>query len=258
MTIASLDTDMRNMQRQLPEIPDEPELVDDGPTQDIYIRIYGYDNPGQQGMVLSETPEAKALRKEIDETPRYLDFHKPMRTMWVAGGEQVATKIIKTFEVERAKGPLGRIVIAGGSAGGKNALEVAGDLTNKKIPIAFVGVADGAFQEVDKMNPAADNIKDIPLLFKSPNILATTKQNVFQSWGHTLDPGQELHGKIFGFPNNLDLTDNALLDGAKRRLKIPGGIARQAALEAAHVAAYEFGFSMFDMAARQIFKTLPP
>lgn len=258
MTIASLDTDMRNMERKLPDIPDDPELVDDGPTQDVYIRIFGYDNPGQQGMVLSDSGEAKALRKEVDETPRYLEFHKPLRTMWVVGGERVATEIIKTFEKERAKGPLGRIVIAGGSAGGKNVLEVAGDLTNKKIPIALVGVADGAFQEADKLDPVADNVRDIPLTFKSPNILTTSKQNVFQSWGHTLDPKQELHGKIFGFHNNLDLTENALLDAARRRAKIPGGFNQQAALEAAHVAAYEFGFGMFDLAARRIFKTLPP
>jgi hypothetical protein len=138
----------------------------------------------------------------------------------------------------------------GGSAGGKNVLQIAEKLAANSVAMHYVGVCDGAFQKEDKQNPAQDSVTALPLVFKSPNfsVVQNRKRNWFQSWGHTLDPNQELHGKITGFSDD-DLTDSPEVKTVRDAFNNGAGWGtensrKQKALEAAHTAAYLKGFNI--------------
>jgi hypothetical protein len=204
--------------------------------QDVYIKFFGYDAPGQQGMVLSQSDEARAFAQRVN-TPAYLAQRLPLRTIWLVGGEGKKNRCREVVDVVKKivadGGSTGSIVITGGSAGGKNALETAGLLTAERFTIRYVGLCDAAFQKDDiKSQP--------PLVFKAPPIMCLQRENWFQSWGHTLDPNQELHGQVDGFSNN-DLTPLTLIQQIKMRYR-HSEIDAQDALEEAHVAAYQHAF----------------
>lgn len=205
--------------------------------QDVYVRFFGYDVPSQQGAVISKSaPELVDFAKKVN-TPEYVARRMPLALIWLVGGEgkgnRVGDVITKMKELETAAGSLGSICITGGSAGGKNALELAGRLTQDGRTVRYVGICDGAFQK-------ADISSDKPLTFKAPSIMCMQKENWFQSWGHTLDPRQELHGRIDGF-SNVDVTALTIVQQVVVQHK-HGSLDDQEALEAAHVAAYKHGF----------------
>ncbi len=238
-------------------------FVSDGGTpkqQDIYIRLFGYDTPTQQGMNMSVSAGAVAFAAAIN-TPAYLAGHQPFLTIWFVGSA-VATsdpsKEIVGQVTPRAKAG-GKIFIAGGSAGGNTALRVASDLTTAGVALELVAICDGAFQRVD---PSPTNFvtlsNDNPLTFKPKGkIDAGKKHNYYQSWGHTLDPNQELHGQLDGF-TPFDLTNSPGLQKVRKTFEdnwVKTGKDKQKALEDAHKSAYADAF--LDV-ARIINSTLKP
>lgn len=250
----NVDIDAGTLSRQqtpTPGLVRVDNTVSSAKLQDIYIKIFGYDRPGEAGTKTKEMQEGSVNAERVVNTADYLSRRKPLETIWIIGGEgkkNPSDQIVQQVKlIESKKGPLGSIIILGGSAGGKNALEVAGKLTALGMGVRYVGIADGAFQK-------ADILIEHPLTFKAPEIRCMEKVNWYQSWGHTLDPKQELHGKVedgYRFPfANIDLTH--LTDQTKMSLR-HNLIDEQEAIEEAHVKAY---LEAFKQAAKRILEIL--
>jgi hypothetical protein len=225
--------------------------------QDVYIKIRGYGNIQQSGQPILPTDDEVVAFKAKVNTDDYLKRRKPIEFIGFRGGEGAknpSDQIIQQVKfLESTKGPLGSILITGGSAGGKNALEVASKLTAQGV--RYVGIADGAFQK-------DDILIENPLTFKAPKIMCMEKVNWYQSWGHTLDPKQELHGRVDDRSNstfaNIDLTDfQGVKDVRKEYEKIiwKRGKDKQEALEKAHVLAYQEAFTQAEKRILEILRT---
>jgi hypothetical protein len=112
----------------------------------------------------------------------------------------------------------GIVCIFGASSGGRVALDLASVLTQRKVPIAYIGIEDAAFfpnetstapQPIsDKGQPPTSNF---PEFIQTPPIIADRKISFFQRWGNdskirlrgrlwtsNMD-GEEVHGNVIGF-----------------------------------------------------------
>lgn len=123
---------------------------------------------------------------------------------------------------------VGLVCLVGESAGGKNVLALANDLAffPPQIPLTYIGVSDGAFDDGDAV--AAPNSKGDNLLIRAPIFSAPEKVNIFQSEGNGTEfsgsllrniwsgkmPNKEVHGPIQGFVRNRDLTADGTMPRA--------------------------------------------
>jgi hypothetical protein len=248
MTLTQIDNDLLQIQGKKPAPPPAPSK-----SQDVYIKIFGFDNPSQQGTDLSSRGDALQFAKEINDQARYLDTHAPLRTIWFVGGEKpnpTDTIVARVDELNANKSvPLGKVFISGGSAGGKNVLQVAAKLSQRTIPVFFLGLWDAAFQRADLVDPSQfdrpENFDlDNPRTLRFKGVVGGRfKDCFFQSWGHCLDKSQEVHGAAQGFVP-LDLTNSPQVNAVKRRFAatiFKTGSAKQRALEDAHGAAFRQG-----------------
>jgi hypothetical protein len=117
---------------------------------------------------------------------------------------------------------LGRIFIFGTSSGGRNAIDLALRLSNNNRLITYLGVLDAAFFPNETSTTPGDPLKEPPE-FNVGFLLVAKKQNFFQLCGNgkeltfhgrmfTSDMrGKEIHGKISGFDDNINLTDETNL-----------------------------------------------
>lgn len=242
MTITQLDDDLL-------KIEGKKNTIDADPTQDVYIKIFGFNDPSQQAKDISTREDAQAFINATG-TPDYLKKHHPLQTIWFVGGvNPTPVPSIVTRAIAAVAGKAHRIMISGGSSGGRNALEVAEKLHGAKLNITFIGLWDAAFQKehlVDQTqfnrNENFNPEKPATLLFKGTQA-GGEKLNFFQSWGHCLDRQQEIHGAVQGFVPT-DLTRDAKILAIKKAFDnrlLELGRTRQAALEAAHVAAFLHG-----------------
>ncbi len=223
--------------------------------QDVYIKIFGFDNPSQQGRDVSSSAEAQSFAAAINGAPGYLGRHFPLQTVWFIGGfnnSPVPQITIRTLLIMVGHKPFeaNRIFISGGSSGGKNALQVAERLATAILPIKFIGIWDGAFQREDLLDPSQfdkdENFnpeKPATLRFKGPTSISCEKLNFFQSWGHTLNKFEEVHGEVASC-TQTDLTHHPNVEAVKRRFDaiiFKTGSDRQKAIDDAHVAAFKIG-----------------
>lgn len=214
-------------------------------TQDIYVVIEGYDKPTQQGAESTQYFQGQVNQRF--NSAKYLETHLPLMYMRFCGGitpNPTGEIIARISRVQDAKTPIGDVVLSGGSAGGRNILAVGQALTQKQIPISFIGVWDGAFDRPDRQG-----------LLKNPGVTAKTKTNWYQKWGESLDEEgvQEIHDEIAGFDNiNCDtqpemLALRAAYFGASAAPGIFGslvtktGAVRQKFWESAHTITYKIG-----------------
>lgn len=266
MTLTQLDDDMLKVEGKGRKV--QPPIIK---TQDVYIRISGFDRPSQQGLNQSSSPAARAFAESINKQKTYQEHHSPLETIWFVGGQKpnptprIVALVQELIASQERIGPLGRVMISGGSAGGKNVLEVALELSRRIAPIIYMAVWDGAFQREDLLNPStfdnADNFnpeKPATLKFKGSPVFCA-KDNFFQSWGHTLDKTQEIHGELDGF-NNIDLTNHPNVLKVKRDFDsniVKTGRDKQNALEEAHKQAFFIGRTRAEDRVRQLLLTRP-
>lgn len=133
---------------------------------------------------------------------------------------EVLTEIDRELTKDPAGEELGAIFINGNSIGGRNAVELAVELTRRRKRIKFVGIADAALfndgirlnQPLPSSTPSVASNK--PKWFPPP-IAANVKHNHFQNaenrwkesfhgklWtGHIPFVRNEFHGEIDGFSN---------------------------------------------------------
>jgi hypothetical protein len=177
-------------------------------TLDILIRIMGQDpaaaaagTPTGDGQSAIGVPAAEALRPLI-ETAEYLETHAPVLLINFNGGGGLRNPasdptdkivaIVKNVRSTAVSSP-GKVVIYGWSSGGRNAATLTRALVNKeKIAVAYLGIADGAF----------DNAKDTE---RTAGVTVGTGQNFFEAVSNDLDkdfPGEfEFHGDVTGCVN---------------------------------------------------------
>ena len=267
MTLTQLDNDMLTIEGKKPPPPPTPPTP--SATQDVYVKINGFDNPNQQGRNLSASPEALLFATEINSQPGYLESHTPLTTLWFVGGqnpnptETIVSKIEELSKLEFL--PMGKVMISGGSAGGKNVLQVATRLQGLGIATAYVAIWDGAFQRDDLTDPTQfdnndnfDRFKPATLNFKgAPG--KGFRENFFQSWGHCLDKSQEVHGSVVGFEVR-DLTNDPDVEKVKKIFEsniFKTGSDKQKALENAHKAAFFKGRNSAEGTVRKLLKPPP-
>ena len=265
MTLTQLDNDLLSIEGKKPPAPPTPTS-----SQDVYVKINGFDNPDQQGRDQSASPEALLFATEINSQPGYLERHTPLTTLWFVGGqtnsptERIVKKIEELSKLESL--PIGKVMISGGSAGGKNVLQVGARLQQLGIAVAYMAIWDGAFQRDDLADPTQfdnddnfDRFKPTTLTFKGV-AGGNLKENFFQSWGHCLDKNQEVHGSVVGFEPK-DLTNDTDVNRVKQTFEsniFKSGKDKQRALENAHKAAFFKGRSSAEGTVRTLLKPPPP
>ena len=130
---------------------------------------------------------------------------------------------------------LGRIFIYGSSSGGRNAIDLAVKLSNNNKLTNYLGVLDAAFFPNETTTKApSDPLKDAPV-FDVPFLTVFKKQNFYQLAGNDTKmtfhgmmftsemPNQEIHGKISGFNDNVDLTDETVQAAGIERFRAARG-----------------------------------
>jgi peptidoglycan hydrolase-like protein with peptidoglycan-binding domain len=238
-TITYLDSELPSVGsgKTLPNLGPTPNPVAiESVRVDVVIRIEGYDSISQAGKEIS-SEDATEISKTAFQYPA------SGRLLWIIrfhggeGAQNPTNKILEQVAQARAKGRPGKITVDGGSAGGRVALEVAKRLTEQKIKIDYVGIWDGAFQLADRVDATFDVTTGEPVLLKTPLIIASLKENWFQSFGNTLVAEQEIHGQLQGFHRNKSLDHLANISYLQA---LPTSInhVKQVAANSAHVAAY--------------------
>ncbi|MBL8727924.1 MAG: hypothetical protein JNM25_05805 [Planctomycetes bacterium] len=159
-------------------------------------------------------------------TPAYLQTHLPAFGICFVGGrgsknkaQEAAEEVVKL----RTLAKQGVTAIVGSSVGALPALECAARLTGL-VKIDYLAINDGAFFAPDEVTFAPFKIATM----KAP-ILATKKENFFQTFGHELlrdargpggfMQGTEFHGPLDGFAN-IDVAANP---GANLKLQMREG-----------------------------------
>ena len=249
MTLTQIDDDLGDSKAKPKQ---QPALVR---TQDILIEIGGFDRPEQQGL---PRPKEEEQTAKVFNTPNYLIFHLPLVVIMFIGGENPnpVRKIIERLEslIDPAKqtAPVGRVFVHGGSAGGRNTMDVVRHLRNKGVDVTYVALWDAAFQPVDlvdrsQFSPASlQPERPATLRFKGLGVKmndGVVLDNFFQSWGHTLSPEQEIHGAVDGFAQT-DFTNDPEIVAIKVGLGNPStslGRTKQKALAAVHTIAFKKG-----------------
>jgi hypothetical protein len=155
----------------------------------------------------------------------------------------------------------GIVCLVGESAGGKNVLALANELTTlpPQIPLTYVGISDGAFDDGDALKPP--NSKGDNLRIRAQSFVASEKVNIFQSDGNGTEfsgsllrdiwagkmPNKEVHGPIDFFITNRDLTADGSLPRAPAN----------ASFEAVHANAVSMGHGVHLQRIRTILDGAP-
>jgi hypothetical protein len=270
MTITQIDNDLVTLQGKAAPTPPTPPVA--AKTQDVYIKIFGFNrgNDSQQGTDQSNSVQAVKFAADINGQPGYLDSHAPLQTVWFNGGFAATNptdKIVKKIEPLKANTgvPLGKVMLSGGSSGGKSATEVANKLADKNVRVDFIALWDAAFQREDLVDPTQfdkpENFNlDSPatLHFKSVRG-GRLKINFFQSWGHCHDKNQEIHGFVDGFVPQ-DMTNSPQVERVKQEFAqtiFKTGSAKQKALDDAHTAVFVVGRDLAEATVRTLLKPKP-
>ena len=205
--------------------------------QDVYVVIQGYDHPSQQGKPAGCADEDLAIVNATSASAKYLKSHPPLKVICFTGGDNPdpSADILTKIEQARAANPGGKVLLAGGSAGGKNVLKVAAALTAKNVPIGFIGLWDAAFDRPDRTE-----------LLKKPGVKAERMINWYQTFSESLDDEkvQEIHDEVAGFQNiQLDYYPPMLMVRASYLAtgicSLTGWI-RQKFWDMGHTTAYQF------------------
>jgi hypothetical protein len=253
MTLTQIDDDLVIIEGKSKPAPTPPPT----PSRDldVFIQISGFANNDEQGKDLSQRVDALQFAVKVN-TLAYLEKHPSVALIWFQGGQDnnPNSKIIERVTAlnNDTSKKIGRVIVTGGSAGGKNVLQVLPRLIAMNLPIIYVAIWDGAFQRDDLVDPGqfdndANFDRDNPtmLLMKGVPGLNPTKgsDNYFQSWGHCLDKNQEIHGQVVGFLKQ-DLTKTDEIQRIARKFDsifFKTGSDKQKALEDAHVSAFNTG-----------------
>jgi hypothetical protein len=240
-TISFLDDDLVEIEGSKPG-PKPPATK----FKDVVVRITGFGgiNSPVQGQpqlpgglirdVVSETYKKKANRSI--EAIVFTGGQRPDPSRTIAGLVRAA--------ILGSGASAGIVCLVGESAGGKNVLALANDLANfpPQIPLTYVGVSDGAFDDGDAVAPP--NSKGDNLRIRAQSF-AAEKVNIFQSDGNGTEfsgsllrdiwagkmPNKEVHGPIEFFVTNRDLTADGTMPRAPAN----------AAFEAVHANAVSIG-----------------
>ena len=180
------------------------------PPLDIFVHFDGGDaaSEGQRRR------QAEAEFTTKFSTPAYLQTHMLALAICFVGGRGEKNKAKQAAdEVLQLRNSVkqGVTAIVGSSVGGLCALDCA-SLLSGKVPIDYVAISDGAF-----FAPAEVTFNPFKITAPKSPILATTKKNFFQKFGHELladsrgpggfMQGTEFHGPLDGF-TNIDLAAN--------------------------------------------------
>lgn len=209
-TLAHMDDDIDQLLKDRPR----PDPIPPTKIVDVVINVMPGGNEGGR--------LAQPLLADQLNTEKYKKSGKRLVVLAFVGSHQphlnpsdgiVSMTIAVTAERR------GTICMFGSSVGGKNILEIASKLTAKQIPLAYVGISDGAFFDPDAVKPPGilDSTSDLQI--RSPMILATETVNFFTLVGTHIRPSKtarrliwtgdlagEIHGPIAGFQRNVNLT----------------------------------------------------
>ena len=219
-TLAQLDDEIRN-RVEGGGAPDKPVAA--GRFVDVVVDILGFggNNSPNQGVDLGG-----GSLKFLLETGNYKALNRDLTVIQFTGSgdnRNPVDTIVRRVEDALRGNRRGVICIRGESAGGPNTLQLAAALQRRQQPLAYVGIADGAFGDRDAFPPPAISDPPVPIpipIIKAPPITAGRKLNIFQSFGNGIGfsvslgrkiwqggmPNAEIHGVIQGWSENVDLT----------------------------------------------------
>lgn len=218
-TLAQLDDEIRNrLEGGGP--PDKP--VSAGRFADVVVDILGFggNNSPNQG----EDQGGRSL-KFLLETGNYAALNRDLTVIQFTGSgdnRNPVDAIVRRVEDVLRGSRRGVICLRGESAGGPNTLQVAVELQRRQHPLAYVGIADGAFGDRDAFPPPAFSDRPVPIpvpVIRARPITAGRKLNIFQSFGNGIAfsgslgrkiwkggmENGEIHGEIQGWTENVDL-----------------------------------------------------
>lgn len=191
-------------------------------SMDVVIQITGFggDNSPFEGR---QQTDMGLLRKSVTSPIYDAKPNRRLTTITYTGGQNpdpsmaIATDVMTAlFEPDCKPGV---ICLYGGSAGGKNVIAVANQLSNPPyaVPLAYVGSSDGAFFDNDAVE--GPNWDGTNLLIRGMTFSARETANIYQTAGNdtgfSLSKGKrvwlgkmknkEIHGPIKGFVLNRDV-----------------------------------------------------
>lgn len=162
MTIDRLDTEMKPFNK-----PTEKTRV----FQDIFIRVLGQDpflpaagERTSDGQTAVGIPDTANLADRINKLPGYLTSHLPVKIEdWNGGHESKGVrktpnksivdavaehrKQLQAASSDSREALLGKVILFGASSGGRNAVQIVGDLRNIGISVTYLALLDAAFDD---------------------------------------------------------------------------------------------------------------
>jgi hypothetical protein len=224
-TISFLDDDLVEIEGSKPA-PKPPATK----FKDVVVRISGFG--GINSPVQGQPQLPGGLIQDVVSGNYRQKSHRSIEAIVFTGGQRPDPSRTIAGLVRAAilgsGASVGIVCLVGESAGGKNVLALANDLafTPPRIPLTYVGVSDGAFDDGDAVAPPNSNGDNLEI--RAPFFGASEKVNIFQSDGNGTEfsgsllrsiwagkmPNKEVHGRIQGFVRNRDLTADGTLPRA--------------------------------------------
>lgn len=224
-TISFLDDDIVEAEGGArPTPPPKPVVL---PFKDVVVQILGFG--GTNSPIQGQQQGSGTLRQSVVSEAYTSKKNRSLETIVFTGGQnpnpvQRIAALVRGAALASGSAP-GLICLTGESAGGKNVLELAGELVSQPLPLAlaYVGLSDAAFFDADAVarpNSAGDNLS-----IRSPSFAAGAKRNIFQTAGNRTGfsiglgrsiwqgkmPNGEVHGPVQGFIDQRDLTREGLV-----------------------------------------------
>ena len=221
-TISFLDDDLVEIEGAKPG-PKPPATK----FKDVVVLITGFGgiNPPAQGVPQST---GGLIRDVVSDTYRKKSNRSLEPIVFTGGQRPDPSRTIAGLVRAAILGTgasAGVVCLVGESAGGKNVLALANELTSfpPQIRLTYVGVSDGAFDDGDTVAPP--NSEGDNLRIRANAFPASEKVNIFQSDGNGTEfsgsllrkfwagkmPNKEVHGPIDFFGTNRDLTTDGTL-----------------------------------------------
>jgi hypothetical protein len=189
--------------------PPSPPIDPKTKPLDIILRFTG--GPGGLG---PDGGREQALSRELN-TVAYLETHQPLKAICFTGfREQEKFVDGAVADVVRLRGETsqGVTIVIGSSAGGVSAIKAAVKLTEKNIPLAYVGINDAAFFHSEMTFKPAFAVQLKAVTGGKPIAPDALKENFFQTVGNEWQfdrdhptgflPWGEFHGPLDGFVNH--------------------------------------------------------
>jgi hypothetical protein len=218
MTITALDNEISDLEGTKPGPPAPTTLF-----QDVVVQITGFGGPNSPHQ--GQQQGSRLLRQDVSSPSYNLKTNRKLETIAFTGGEspnpvQTIAQLVRGAILSSGAVP-GIVCLFGGSAGGKNVLQLASELSIGvfPVPLFYVGVSDGAFFDADAVDGPNFSGTNLKIAVRRP-FSALEKANFFQSAGNDTKfsfsgtrriwfgkmPNGEVHGPIQGFLQNFDLT----------------------------------------------------